>query len=245
MPTSASQSEVNIAPFCAYFQAALPQLETDYTWSIPQSFEEYGFRGRGYEANKQLKYHFSRLWHETDREGREELARKIVSDWGGVRANRPETLVRYIDWIEHERSVWPKQGVASYSKILSIVAPDKFAIYDARVAVSLIAIQYIFGSSRGVLFHYVPGRNKTTGDNKGRGFTNHPRFKSRALKHVGWTRLRPNANYQTYLDTLNRVANQLWQQTQFQDLLLCDLEMSLFANAERLALRAMNLAEQD
>ena len=70
----------------------------------------------------------------------------------------------YCSWANREDPSTPLSGISSFSKILAIKGPDKYAIYDARVAVSLNAIQIIYQISSGVAFPYVLGRNRITGD---------------------------------------------------------------------------------
>ena len=141
-------------------------------------------------------------WKAAKYDGRLDLARRIVADWGGIRSNKQSTLEKYIRRIEEDDYRWPLKGVASYSKILSVVDPSRYAIYDARVAVSLIAVQSLFGTGPGLAFRYLPGRNKTTGDHLGRGFVHAQRFKRRSLLAEGWFDLSPGNNYATYLALL-------------------------------------------
>lgn len=226
-----------------YFKKSLPKLASDYSWKIPPSLEEFGLKGEGYEPNKNLKFYFQKKWKMASRSEKQEIAKIVVSDWGGVKANKSETLQHYVDHISTSDFDMPLKGVASYSKILAIVDPLKFAIYDARVAVSLIATQFLCENTPRVAFHYVPGRNKITGDNQGRGFVHHPVFTRKALKDSGWNQIPSKDNYNQYIKTLLKVRDHLRSIDRFRETELYDLEMSLFANAEKLATEAMEKAE--
>lgn len=225
-----------------YFEKRLPDIETDYSWKIPLALAKFGLEGEGYAANKKLKFYFQEKWNTANRSEKLEIARAVIADWGGVRGNRQETLKRYVDRISGSDFDMPLKGVASYSKILAIVDPLKFAIYDARVAVSLIAIQYLSENKPKVAFHYVAGRNKITGDNQGRGFVHHPVFTRKALKESGWDQISSKDNYKQYIATLLMVRDHLHSTDRFRETELYDLEMSLFANAEKLATEAMEKA---
>lgn len=122
-------------------------------------------------------------------------------------------------------------GVASYSKVLAIRDPKAYAIYDARVAVSLNAIQLIAGCSEGWIFPFLPGRNKVTGDTvHKRGFSQCCRFKPKAVleRHPDWERVPRHSAYVRYLDLLKILRHEA------QDMSIQEMEMALFADAEAL-----------
>lgn len=224
-----------IAEYC---RSNMPQLEQSYSWKIPVSFQEYNVSGDSFQANKDLRYQLHTSWKAAPYEGRLDLARRIVADWGGVRSNKQSTLKEYVRKAEAGENDWPLKGVASYSKILSVIDPSRFAIYDARVAVALIAAQHIFGDGPGLAFRYVPGRNKTTGDHLGRGFVHEPPFKQDSLLADGWCHLEQRDNYSTYLALLHSIVVDLESSTGDSATVL-DVEMCLFANAENLAKEAL------
>lgn len=156
-----------------------------------------------------------------------QLAKLIVNDWGGIRGNRPETLERYVINISKQTLTTQLQGVASYSKILSIAQPDKFAIYDARVAGCLNAVQINAGIQHGVAFNYVPGRNNIVGNTATKlGFTQDARFSVRVLVKSGWSPIKRDQTYTTYLKILSLCLEELPNYN------LTSLEMALFANAQ-------------
>lgn len=190
-----------------------------------------------FHQNIKLKEQISKLWMNGDKRI---IAEWIVRNWGGIKGNRPETLDRYVSIIQNNNGHkgnggFGKQikGVASYSKILMATNPEKYAIYDARVAVSLNAIQLIDKTENGLAFNYLSGRNRITGDNsKKRGFSSDPKYKVASLiKTHGFSRIQRDGTYGVYLDLLHKVK------THFPDYKLYHLEMALFADAEALVLK--------
>ena len=139
-----------------------------------------------------------------------------------------QSQIRLFRKIEAGR--YPSQlgGVASYSKILAFIEPDKYAIYDARVAASLNGIQLLRNVTNGVIWNNLPGRNSAIA-----------KFKaslggSTALRRMGWTRIERAACYSAYNSVLGQVLSC------FPDYRLFHLEMSLFANAEIIVDRCLN-----
>lgn len=129
----------------------------------------------------------------------------------------------------------PLKGVASYSKIFAIADMKKYAIYDARVAVCLNAIQWNSNIHKGIAFNYIPGRNNVTGHARKKiGFAYNDHFKTKNLVKAGWQRVQRDKTYRVYLDTLNECLKH------FREYSLYDLEMVLFSNAEKECVRAMS-----
>ena len=223
-----------ISAFISYFETELPKLEKSYQWKIPRinGFQKSG--ERGYQANVDLKKYLGELWLSSDLQGRYSLSKVIVADWGGVKRNKESTLQSYVDEVESGNPTTPLKGIASYSKIFSIADINQYAIYDARVAVSLNAVQWNCNVQEGIVFNYVQGRNNITGNAKKKiGFAYHEQFKMNALVDAGWSRLQKDDTYQTYLKTLRKCLEH------FPNYNLYDLEMVLFANAENECLKAM------
>ena len=210
-------------------------LTERYKWSMPKTANIFLGQlqtGGDYNATVALKDRLHEMWVQRP-EQRLAIAKWVISDWGGVRRNLEETLKSYVQMAELNDPETPIKGVASYSKLLSVAHPKKFAIYDARVAVALNAAQFLMDGA-GVMFPYVPGRNKTTGDViNNRGFSQRIEFSSNELQRRGWTVLAPRFGYQSYIELLDRVKDKLPQNRK-----LHDLEMTLFSQAEELATRA-------
>ena len=104
-------------------------------------FDDISLEGSNYEKNIQLKQVSRNIF--LANVDTLKLAKYLVSDWGGVRSNRDKTLNKYISWINEGKYPDIIGGIASYSKLYSFYDPDMYAIYDARVAVSLNMIQFI------------------------------------------------------------------------------------------------------
>lgn len=219
-----------------FFRDAVPRLDDIYTWPVP---EIRGFSGGGssdFQSNVRLKRYLTSQWEKADRRGRHDWAQIIVSDWGRVRRNKPETLARYVAEIESGSPATPLQGVASYSKIFAIAEPSRFAIYDARVAACLNAVQVNAGVADGLAFNYVAGRNNVVGNRKKKiGFTQQQQFAVASLCARGWQRIPRAETYATYLALLRRLAAELEGSS------ILELEMALFASAEIECARAMGL----
>ncbi|MEQ9104970.1 MAG: hypothetical protein RIE53_09740 [Rhodothermales bacterium] len=216
----------------------VPALPDTYDWDIPLSSATFvnNVAGRNsYERNVALKHALNEHWQRNP-DRRRELLEWIVKDWGGIRGNKPATLDGYLVRMSSSRPETPLQGIASFSKVLAIADPHSHAIYDARVAVSLNAIQLLSGVTGGLAFPYVPGRNKTTGDwsqSRKRGFSTRPEFAVKKLcsaPHT-WRRIVRDKAYGDYLRLLGTYTS--------RDFRLYDLEMALFSQAEVLAKRAM------
>lgn len=224
-----------IALLCRFFDREVPRLATRYDWKIPAiaGFAQAG--ARGHAPNLALKQYLKALWDgATSDAERLRIARIIVSDWGGVRGNRDSTLLRYVQAATQGVAPATLQGVASYSKIFAIAHPRRFAIYDARVAACLNAVQINGGLARGMAFNYVPGRNTIVGNVATRtGFTQQPAFAPRHLVQRGWRAIGRDQTYATYLALLQACRAERPQHS------LTDLEMALFATAEDECRQAM------
>lgn len=217
-----------------YFSVELPMLKKNYDWKIPKisGFNHSG--KRDYQSNVALKKFFQESWANAKNDAeRFDLSLAIVKDWGGVKNNKPETLEKYLGELSKRTPQLSIKGVASYSKIFSMADLDNYAIYDARVAACLNAVQWNFGV-KGLAFNYIPGRNNTTGHaEKKIGFTYQEQFKTDALVRCGWDRIEKDDTYKTYLKLLKECHSH------YPNYRLYDLEMILFANAEVECIKAM------
>ncbi|MBD2757178.1 hypothetical protein [Spirosoma validum] len=175
-----------------------------------------------------LKHHLTASWVGSNADQRTELAKWIVADWGGVRANRSLTLESHLSRVLSENSTWPLQGLASYSKILTAVSCTQYAIYDARVAACLNAVQLIADTQKPVYFPYVPSRNKLI-----QAFTNqYPRKK--LVGDHGWTEIEKDNTYRLYLEVLHHLKRH------FADSEVYHFEMTLFSLAPLICSRFMD-----
>lgn len=215
----------------------LPSLSKNYVWPKKGIFPNYSHLGNftevdgsNYEKNIALKTHSHKIWADGDKY---EIANWVVSNWGGIRTNKPSTLTKYVDDIVIGNIPSDLKGVASYSKILSFMDPHRFAIYDARVAISLNAIQLILSNQTGIAFNYLSGRNTALAK-----FRRHPSTPIRELSSRGWHRSDPNDCYALYLRKLNEAKAALRPHP------LYELEMALFADAEVLSEMYLKIANE-
>ena len=80
-------------------------------------------------SNIDLRLQLSTAWAAANEVDRRKIAHWTVKEWGGIKGNKDETIESYL----LPMTEYPLKGVASYSKILSVIDPKSFAIYDARV----------------------------------------------------------------------------------------------------------------
>lgn len=179
-----------------FFNRELPKLKESYAWKIPNisGFEKSG--QTDYDSNVAMKRFLNRQWHNSNGKQKLKICQLIISDWGGVRGNKEATLEEYVRRVLQGDLATPITGVASYSKLYSIVYPQKFAIYDARVAACLVAVQYLAGVSQGLGFNYVSGRNNVIGHQEKRiGFVYEAEFRTKSLAAKGWQRIKRDDTY--------------------------------------------------
>lgn len=229
--------EYGIDALNRYFSIEIARLSETYSWKIGK-INGFGRNGQSsYEANVELKFFLNTLWKSSDLKGRESLAKTVVSDWGGIRGNLTDTLNKYVFEADSKTPRLPLKGVASYSKILSIADPKKYAIFDARVAACLNAVQIKHNVIKGLAFHYLPSRNTVITGSKGKpGFT---RLRAHSLENLadgGWELINGESCYPRYLEVLRTCLSTLAPIYR-----LYDLEMILFANAVKECRIAMSL----
>jgi hypothetical protein len=117
------------------------------------------------QQNIELKRHLAGHWAKSSLDEKIRIATWIVRDWGGNDRNSEMTILGYLNQADAERPASPFFGIASYSKILGIKDPDRYAVFDARVAASLNAIQLLLYRDRKlqspnlVAFFVPPGQN--------------------------------------------------------------------------------------
>ncbi len=229
-----------------YFQGTEPfnglgleEVRSSYKWKLPKtSFngEQVVTSGTNFEENVRLKLFLNKIWNEEEW-SRRKIVGWIISDWGGIRSNKQSTLEKYYKHSLQENPETPLTGIASFSKVLAIKDPLKYAIYDARVAVGLNAIQMILAVTSGEIFPYLSGRNKITGDwsaKPPRGFSKSKEAAITTLTHppYNWKKIPRRDVYERYLELLQSISKNL-------DVPLYELEMTLFSQAEELAIRAV------
>lgn len=212
---------------CEFFKNEIPNLVETYEWNIPDIKGFHTDNENNFKANIDLKKHLHNQWTASSEQEKISLAETIVSKWGGVRTNHLSTLERYVRELNNANPNTPLKGVASYSKIFSIARPDRYAIYDARVAACLNAIQLHAKMKKGVAFNYVPGRNNIIGNAVNKcGFTQTDNFKVKTLINKGWRKIEKDNTYKVYNEVLSLCQKRLSDTSRYE------LEMALFAKAE-------------
>ena len=200
-----------------------------YDWKINHSKLPRGILviGKGnFEENVDLKYKLHQAWvklsPKEDYRSVFEFSKYYVSTWGGVHRNGEKTLQRYILSDPEELIDCQKEkGIASWSKILCIRNPDKYAIFDARVSFALNALQILSNTDRDtkdfIRFPDLPSRNSKIKE-----------LKPKLQKYFEKNKI-PKAEdfYRTYLEILKSVN--------FKGYKICELEMLLFSSTDALS----------
>lgn len=215
----------------ALFYSDNPPSAHQYKWQVkPETLLKIGIERSEPISNAKdtiwLKQELENKWKKGNAEERMKLTKWIVRDWGEVRGNGAERLAQYADIAQNNNIPLTLQGVASYSNVLSISDCTRYAIYDARVAASLAAIQTLYLSAHPVFFHFIPGRNKTVSDQSNpNSFVS--LFRTKELDKQ-WASPPQYKTYSLYLSLLQDILKH------FPDYKIYHLEMMLFAMAETL-----------
>lgn len=182
----------------------------DRVWALLQTGFDHAAYGTDTAAqNIALKVHLAQYWPLQNYDERLRLAWWIVRDWGGIRRNKPQRVADYVEKADAKRPTTPFEGVASYSKILAMKHPDRYAIYDARVAAAIMALQVLnLGSLDEDSRHLYPipqGRNVTIAGNDAEdGFVEI--FTRDVFVQLGFSAIAKDAAYSAYLELLGAIA---------------------------------------
>jgi hypothetical protein len=182
-----------------------------------------------YDRNVDLKERLCQAWGDSDPVRRAALERYYIGGWGGVRTNRPATLEAYHGASAEENVARGEKGIASWSKALCVRDHLKYAIFDARVAASLNALQVIHRTApeEAVRFPILASRNKTVS----RGNT---MLRDHARAHA-WPGVRAGF-YTDYLTVCQAAGARLGKPG--APLPVYAVEMALFAHTEELLIEA-------
>ena len=185
-----------------------------------------------YEKNVSLKLELSKKFHANDLDVNR-ISKWIIMSWGGIKT-LSKKIDDYIYCVETKSYPDYLDGVASYSKLFAMFYPKEFAIYDARVAVSLNVIQLLSDEKNALFFPYLSGRNKVTGDQtSGRGFSNIYDFKKNQIEATSQKHWEFNQRKDVY-KIYNEILSEICKKNNWD---LWDIEMLLFAKAEELVLK--------
>lgn len=96
-------------------------------------------------------------FYKSDKKRFDDLCLWIIKDWGGILTAKDSNTIELIDdFLNSEKQSYKR--IASSSKVGSFMYPDKYIIYDSRVAYSLNWI--ILSKNAGAFFFPIPnGRN--------------------------------------------------------------------------------------
>lgn len=179
--------------------------------------------GNQYQKNIALKLKLNQLWNEElDVSRQRELINYYISTWGGIHVNNSETISRYASHPPDHLIGQGIAGVASWSKALVVRDPNQFAIFDARVSVSLNSIQIIYDLNNKALYPILPSRNKSI-------FSANSRIKEIAKRDY-WRELSSSDFYRSYLELIQDVASTCVTN-------ISTVEMLLFSKAEEFTRR--------
>lgn len=176
-------------------------------------------KGNNYEQNLALKFKLNEIFNQADEKRKRELVDYYIRVWGGIIANKPDQITYYANTPTEEiLTNQGLKGVASWSKAAVIENPEKYAIYDARVALSLNVLQVINGVEDTWFPLLVSRNNKVKAGNED--------FK-KYLYEKGFRFLNKRLAYDRYIELLSEVAEKTGQHIQ-------SVEMLLFAQVEEL-----------
>ena len=172
-----------------------------------------------YRQEVSLKQQLNQRWKNANDEQKLELVNYYIAKWGGIKKNKPEKIRSYALQAPDQLIALGKKGIASWSKALCIRDPNHYAIYDARVAVALNALQVIKNVVQPQPFPLLEGQNKLIK----RAST---RLRQHAAQHH-WALLNTQEFYRRYIEVISIAAVNLGCP-------LYAVEMLLFAQAEDL-----------
>ena len=194
-----------------------------YTWKI----NEWNFpvkidlpEGNQYLRNMALKKALHEAWkNETNKEKRGAIIKYYIKDWGGIARNSEELMAKYMYSTPETLIEFGKNGIASWSKALVIHDPDKYAIFDARVSMSLNCLQIIYDTENKVMYPKLGSRNKTINEGQ--------KLVQSIAKQNHWEKVNTATFYSDYLALIGGIAKNRGSN-------LATIEMLLFAKAEQL-----------
>jgi hypothetical protein len=193
-----------------------------YPWRVNPSYLPAGIalpRGNAYAQNVALKLQLSDLYAAADDQTKQEITEYYIAKWGGIRRNTQDNIRTYALDTPATLIAKGSRGIASWSKALCLRSPNGYAIYDARVALSLNCVQIAGPVNLPTKFPILPGQNKLISLGS--------RMVLRYASLHGWTVARECDFYRDYNDVLSSAAQLLGTN-------LYTLEMLLFAKAPEL-----------
>jgi hypothetical protein len=219
-------------------------LPTLYDWSFDHTLAsaEFGISfsgGTSFDRTLELKAGLRAKVRTLDCEAEHgRIATYFIKTWGGITrfSKVSETLALFAP---HSGSIAVPAGfqppfalISSWSKWASIVCPDWACIYDARVAYSLNAINYLAGSNHRI-FPMPEGRNTRLNMLDITTLLLGKRLRRGELSDPKWLRqehfLPARDAYPEYLSIVREVSKELWGDEKH----IHEVEMLLFSLADR------------
>jgi len=127
-------------------RANLTETNDWYRWRVNPLFLPNGIilpMGSPYAQNVALKLQLSDMYSTANDDLKQELTYYYIVKWGGIKRNTEENIRSYALDTPASLIARGSKGIASWSKALCIRCPNEYAIYDARVALSLNCLQII------------------------------------------------------------------------------------------------------
>jgi len=192
-----------------------------YNWKVDESKIPTDIKlpiGNHYFKNISLKEELHKAWKlESDTKKKGEIIEYYIKVWGGIPSNSEYSMNDYMNSSPDSLIEHGKKGIASWSKALVIHNPEKYAIFDARVSISLNCLQIKYDIKNKVLFPMIGSRNKT--------ITKGQKMIKSISKQDNWQKVNKSTFYIDYLKLLSNVANS-------RNTSIASVEMLLFAKAE-------------
>lgn len=111
----------------------------------------------------ELRKKISKLW--ADEKVRFDIVEWVVKFWGKIDNIQDLTLKHFEKKLSQEEYLAKeclRSNVASYSKCLAFICPNKYYIYDSRVALALNALSFALGYEKDVAFQNPASRSVYT-----------------------------------------------------------------------------------
>lgn len=201
--------------FAEYFDQRPVNLAYEYKW--PRGKKSVPF-DKTFENRKELSRKFK-----AEPQSRRSIAIEMVRDWGGIRTGKISAIEQMSNQTPEQLIALGLWRISSWSKVIVLHDPEKYLIFDARVAFS---INQILQRAEKIVtfFPTPPSRNSYV-----RAASLHVSHKK--TKALESETIKGQHFYIAYLALIQAVAQSLgmpgWQ-----------LEMALFARAPLLALEA-------
>jgi len=207
-----------------YYKSNCQKLNKKYYWKVNTEnlpFSNLKLNGSNLlELNLNLKKVLNRMFFKSSsRAERIAITKYYIYYWGGIHSNAESKIEFYATEEVHKIIELGNKGIASWSKALTARNSKKYAIFDARVSVSLNGLIYNEFGKNGMYFPLLTTRNEKI-----------KKFHKDFRREIGREHyLSSDTFYEFYLDIIHAVAKEC-------NTTISEVEMCLFAFAEEVAL---------